>query len=138
MELLILKSSGAEIKRFGKSPGKVNIPGTGDVVFTKGAPRPIDIGPDHFLAVATIVTNDVGDTQKSGPELVSVVGKEVTLTRTAVEKDSNDIKEEIDGKRVIAYGSIGSQLDMIYWDGKNETTVWADHIATVKAANPKP
>ena len=138
MELLILKSSGAEIKRFGKSPGKVDIPGTGDVVFTKGAARPIDIGPDHFLAVATIVTNDVGDTQKPGPEIVSVVGKEVTLTRTAVEKDSNDIKEEIDGKRVIAYGSVGNQLDMIYWDGKNGTTVWADHIATVKAANPKP
>ena len=137
MELLILKSSGAEIKRFGKSPGKVDIPGTGDVVFTKGAARPIDIGPDHFLAVATIVTNDVGDTQKPGP-IVSVVGKEVTLTRTAVEKDSSDIKEEIDGKRVIAYGSVGNQLDMIYWDGKNGTTVWADHIATVKAANPKP
>jgi hypothetical protein len=37
-----------------------------------------------------------------------------------------------------AYGDIGAQLDMQYWDRVNDTTVWADHIATVKAAHPKP
>ncbi|ANS04746.1 hypothetical protein [uncultured Mediterranean phage] len=37
-----------------------------------------------------------------------------------------------------AYGSIGDQLDMQYWDSVNGTTVWADHIAAVKAAHPKP
>jgi hypothetical protein len=37
-----------------------------------------------------------------------------------------------------AYGSIADQLDMIYWDGVNGTTVWADHIAQVKSDNPKP
>lgn len=37
-----------------------------------------------------------------------------------------------------AYGSIAEQLDMMYWDGVNGTTVWADHIAQVKADNPKP
>ena len=36
------------------------------------------------------------------------------------------------------YGSIADQLDMMYWDGVNGTTVWADHIAQVKADNPKP
>jgi len=36
------------------------------------------------------------------------------------------------------YGDIGAQLDMQYWDGVNDTTVWADHVATVKAAHPKP
>ena len=37
-----------------------------------------------------------------------------------------------------AYGDLGSQLDMMYWDKVNDTTVWKDHIAQVKADNPKP
>ena len=37
-----------------------------------------------------------------------------------------------------AYLPIAEQLDMQYWDGVNETTNWADHIAQVKADNPKP
>ena len=37
-----------------------------------------------------------------------------------------------------AYGSIQDQLDMQYWDSVNGTTNWADHIAQVKADNPKP
>jgi hypothetical protein len=40
--------------------------------------------------------------------------------------------------RISAYGSWGDQLDMKYWDGLNDTTVWADHIAKVKADHPKP
>jgi len=36
------------------------------------------------------------------------------------------------------YGSIADQLDMMYWDGVNGTTTWADHIAQVKSDNPKP
>ena len=37
-----------------------------------------------------------------------------------------------------AYGSWQQQMDMQYWDGVNGTTIWADHIAQVKADNPKP
>ena len=37
-----------------------------------------------------------------------------------------------------AYGSWQQQMDMQYWDGVNGTTLWADHIAQVKADNPKP
>ena len=37
-----------------------------------------------------------------------------------------------------AYGSIAEQLDMMYWDNVNGTTTWNDHIAQVKADNPKP
>jgi len=37
-----------------------------------------------------------------------------------------------------AYSSIAEQLDMMYWDGVNGTTVWADHIAQVKSDYPKP
>tara|TARA_R100000742_G_C4263388_1_gene81246 strand:+ start:340 stop:642 length:303 start_codon:yes stop_codon:yes gene_type:complete len=40
--------------------------------------------------------------------------------------------------RQSAYGSIASQLDMMYWDQVNSTTVWKDHVAKVKSDNPKP
>ena len=40
--------------------------------------------------------------------------------------------------RQAAYKAIPEQLDMIYWDGVNGTTLWDDHIAEVKADNPKP
>lgn len=36
------------------------------------------------------------------------------------------------------YLAIPEQLDLIYWDGVNGTTNWADHIAEVKSNNPKP
>jgi len=40
--------------------------------------------------------------------------------------------------RLEAYGTINDQLDMQYWDAVNDTTTWKDHIAQVKADNPKP
>ena len=40
--------------------------------------------------------------------------------------------------RQAAYASIPDQLDMQYWDQVNGTTTWKDHIAQVKADNPKP
>ena len=39
--------------------------------------------------------------------------------------------------RRIAYGGIGYQLDMQYHDAVDGTTTWKDHVAAVKAANPK-
>lgn len=43
-----------------------------------------------------------------------------------------------DQKRREEYAPIADQLDMQYWDSVNGTTTWADHIAAVKAAHPKP
>jgi hypothetical protein len=40
--------------------------------------------------------------------------------------------------RADAYPSITDQLDMQYWDAQNGTTTWADAIAAVKSAHPKP
>ena len=94
MDILIKTSDGSEVNRWGSPPGKINIPGTGDVVFPGDSPRPIDIGPDHFLSMATVVDEDVGDDQKRGPEVISVVGQEVTVTRTAVDKDADDYMAE--------------------------------------------
>jgi hypothetical protein len=91
MDILIKTSDSSEINRWNDPPGKVAIPGTGDVVFPGDSPRPIDIGPDHFLATATVVYEDIGDDQKRGPETVEVVGQAVTVTKTAIAKTEEDI-----------------------------------------------
>lgn len=40
-------------------------------------------------------------------------------------------------KRMAEYPSIGDQLDMIYWDKVNNTNVWQETIAAIKAKYPK-
>ena len=98
MDILIETSTSNEVQRWGSPPGKVNIPGTGDVVFPAPDDRPLAIGPDHFLATATVVDEDMIDSQKRGPEIVSVVDQAVTVTRTAVDKDADDYMAEWEGE----------------------------------------
>ena len=91
MNILIRTSDGSEVSRWLTPPSKVKIPGSGDVVFPAPTDRPLAIGPDHFLATATVVDEDIGDDQKRGPETVEVVGQAVTVTRTTVSKAAEDI-----------------------------------------------
>lgn len=55
---------------------------------------------------------------------------------TIEDKALDHVKTYADSRRE-AYGSIGDQLDMQYHDAVNSTTTWQDHVAAVKAANPK-
>jgi hypothetical protein len=96
MDILIETATGKEVRRWDRGPSKVPIPGTGDVVFPAPDDRPLAIGPDHFLATATVVDEDIGDGQKRGPETVGVVGQAVTVTRTAVAKTEEDILNDWD------------------------------------------
>ena len=58
--------------------------------------------------------------------------------QSAQDKADYITNEKYKDDRRKAYGDIGAQLEMQYWDGVNDTTVWADHVAAVKSANPKP
>ena len=54
-----------------------------------------------------------------------------------------ELKEEHDAleyarNRKVEYPEMADQLDMIYWDGINETTTHKDAIAAIKAKYPKP
>ena len=49
------------------------------------------------------------------------------------EQDSTQYQRD----RAAAYGSLGDQMDMQYWDALNSTTTWADHVAEIKARFPK-
>jgi len=59
---------------------------------------------------------------------------EAEVVRLQAEYDSKQYARD----RAEAYPSIQEQLDMQYWDSVNGTTTWADAIASVKEANPKP
>jgi hypothetical protein len=41
-------------------------------------------------------------------------------------------------KRASSYPSIQVQLDMLYWDKKNNTNTWFEMIDKIKQDNPKP
>ncbi len=47
------------------------------------------------------------------------------------------INKRLDDKAKGGYGSIGEQLDMLYWDKKNGTDNWEKHIDKVKSDIPK-
>ena len=65
---------------------------------------------------------------------------ELSDRATAWEAEQADYvaNEKYKDDRKAAYGSVEDQLDMIYWDGVNETTTFQDHVAAVKVAHPKP
>ena len=47
--------------------------------------------------------------------------------------DNEDLRELAVVERMIAYGAVGDELDMLYRDQKNGTTEFKDHIDNVKA-----
>jgi len=137
MDILIKTSDGSEVNRWGNSAPKVIIPGTGDVVFPAPNDRPLAIGPDHFLATATVVDEDIGDDQKRGPEVVSVVGQAITVTRTAVDKDADDYMAEWEGEMAEATRDMPDCVEAVI-DSMDEAQlgrldqVAKDHLADKK------
>ena len=45
---------------------------------------------------------------------------------------------EYQRQRAVTYWPLADQLDALYWDKKNGTNVWEQHVDTVKAKFPKP
>ena len=90
-------------------------------------------------------TNEVtlqDDSQGSGPYISSwnIPESQPTIEQLNAfesEADSAEVLSLTLNKRQIEYGDFGSQLDMIYWDQVNGTSVWQEHIAKIKADNPK-
>ena len=137
MDILIKTSDGTEVNRWGEPPGKVAIPDTGDVVFPAPEDRPLAIGPNHFLATATVVDEDIGDDQKRGPETVEVVGQAVTVTRTTVAKTEEDILNDWKSAMSATDMDVSRATEDIY-DALDEDTqgrvvqIIRDRIATKK------
>jgi hypothetical protein len=114
MDILIETATGKEVRRWDRGPSKVPIPGTGDVVFPAPDDRPLAIGPDHFLATATVVDEDIGDSQKRGPETIGVVGQAVTVTRTIVAKTEGDILNDWKAEMSVTDIDVSRAIEDIY------------------------
>jgi len=79
-----------------------------------------------------------------------VNGKKIELTKQeidnrAVEASAWDVEkvryaaeEGYKDERIAEYPSIEEQLDMLYHDKIDGTTVWKDVITAIKEAHPKP
>lgn len=82
------------------------------------------------------IINDISDYQSyinlHGEEKVKQEQVRLKAEQDELEKTPLYIRE-----RTAEYGSLGEQLDMIYWDKKNETAVWETHIDNIKIKYPK-
>ena len=138
MDYLYKKSDGSATS-LGKTVTRLQLPEQtgGDMVFP-GDQRPVDLG-DYVLVKAIEITESLSDSTKRGPTTVAIDtdAVTVTVTETAVDKDADDLANDVSAARVLGYGLIRDQLDEIYWDNVNSTTIWKDKIAAVKKANPK-
>ena len=82
----------------------------------------------------------------SGEDINSITwhdGNPTSITNDAILAKQTELQTAYDSKsyartRLTAYASTGDQLDMQYWDSVNDTTTWKDHVASIKAAHPKP
>ncbi len=114
MDILVKKSTSEEIQRWDYNPGKVQIPGSTDVVFC-GTARPIDVGPDHFLATATIVEPPLGPNQKRGPETkdIDVASRTATVNRPAVDMTQDEINAK---GRMVSFDDFEARFQPSEWD----------------------
>jgi hypothetical protein len=63
--------------------------------------------------------------------------EQATLNASRAEEQvSLDARAWLDG-RLSEYPSVTDQLDMLFWDKSNGTTLWYDMIAEIKTKHPK-
>ena len=104
----------------------------------------------NFDGSATFETSDALLSLKPGAEWV-IRGdtltwkddKQTEPTTSQINTEIARLQAEYDGNkyqrdRAVVYASIADQLDQIYWDKKNGTTIWVDAVTKVKSDNPKP
>jgi len=88
-----------------------------------------------YAGTVVSIDDGTGAFDKDGNS-VTLDAVKIAAARTELDKAAAAVKYKSD--RAAAYASIGDQLDMQYWDAVNGTTTWKDHVAKVKADNPKP
>ena len=88
-----------------------------------------------YAGTVVSIDDSAGAFDKDGKS-VTLDAVKVAAARKAIDDAAAAVKYKSD--RESAYASVGDQLDMQYWDAVNGTTTWKDHVAKVKADNPKP
>ena len=82
--------------------------------------------------VVTIRGNDSFDND-GNPVTVDEAKVQAEIVKLESEYQVNEYQRQRAGE----YLPLGEQLDMLYWDKKNGTNLWEQHIEAVKAKYPK-
>ena len=102
-----------------------------------------------FTEAMAVLGGSISFTFDHGDELNEDWYKSVTWTGDVskptlaeVKTKMDELQADFDAKqyqrdRQLQYLPMGDQLDMQYHDAVDGTTTWKDHVAAVKAANPK-
>jgi hypothetical protein len=89
-------------------------------------------------AQVNVMTNDAGDEDTITVHDDTVLPSEAeVLAECQRMLAANEMFSNYKFNRKEAYGNIGDQLDQIYWDAINGTSVWKDGITSVKNTFPK-
>ena len=96
--------------------------------------------------IPTIVADAGGDLDKARYEHGDLIVDDVTqgsldAVVAGFDTAANDARNAVlvvQNTRATSYASWRDQLDMQFHDLLDGTTTWRDHVAAVKAANPKP
>ena len=88
-----------------------------------------------YAGVVVTIHDSIGAFDKDGNK-VTLDSAKVAAARKSIDDALAATKYQRD--REESFASVGDQLDMQYWDLVNGTTTWKDHVAKVKADNPKP
>lgn len=101
----------------------------------------LDIIQLKFPEARNLIDYQIGD-HGDGKQFISLWNLDVpkpTKNDLAVWEEELDLKyrQKIAVEKRV-YPSLPMQLDMLYWDSINNTTVWMDTITSIKEENPKP
>lgn len=91
---------------------------------------------DELMNGAIVLQDDGNGVYIKKWDLEEAMPNAEELNQWAVELDLQYRQQQAVAARI--YPAIGAQLDMLYHDHKNNTTIWVDTIEAIKLANPKP
>ena len=97
------------------------------------------IKPEKIDALRALVTGAFGSDDNA--EEVAYLEGQTPPSKEEIDAKFKELQTDYNAKqyqRDRNYPNIGEQLDMLYWDKKNDTKNWEDAIDKVKADNPKP
>jgi len=97
----------------------------------------------HIISEFDAVYSLVGGGLTGGEDGILYHDGQTPPAEAEIQTEMDRLQAEYDAQkyarnRVLAFPSIGDQLDMQYWDQVNSTTTWKDAVAKVKSDNPKP
>ncbi len=105
-------------------------------VFDGRNPVVVTLGKIRPGAQYTVRGYTMNEVEWNSPEISKPTQEELDTALQQVISDQKRLNTWLP-QRISAYPPIDKQLDMLYWDQVNGTTVWKDAIANIKEKFPK-